>query len=104
MEVKIKNNVNELIMLLDEITLCFYQQKKEEGYSKLDCVLSKLSDVMDEIVYIKDTNKEIPVDIIKLNKALNLGLHALQENDIVMFSDVMHFEFVEQLNEIRRFL
>lgn len=96
----IKNNVINLIDNIEEMVICFYQQKKEQGYAKLDGTLNLLGNVMDELAYLKRENEKMSINLDGMNIALNHALVALQEKDTILFSDILNYELLPQLREV----
>lgn len=100
----IKNNVINLIENIEEMVICFYQQKKEQGYAKLDETLNLLGNVMDELSYLKKENDKLSFDLDSMNIALNHALVALQEKDTILFSDILNYELLTQLREVTKIM
>lgn len=96
----IRNNIMDLILNTEKMAICFYQQKKEEGYGKLDGVFNQLGNVMDEVALLKKERLDIHINIDCMNEALNHALLALQEKDTILFSDILNYELLEQFRNI----
>ncbi|QHQ60676.1 hypothetical protein Ana3638_07740 [Anaerocolumna sedimenticola] len=94
----IKNQINEILKEMNEITELLYQQKSKEGYVLLNGTLGKIMILMDTISKIK-TEKEHLFDIERLNNNLKAALDAMEIKDNVMLADILNYEIAEQLKE-----
>lgn len=96
----IRNHIVDLISNTEEMAICFYQQKIEEGYVKLDEVFNQLGNVMDEVAYLKKERIDLQINIGCMNEALSNALQALQDKDTVLFSDILNYELLEQFRNL----
>jgi hypothetical protein len=97
----IGNNIDNIKYDIEQLTICFYQRKDKEAWDMLDQVLAQLANVMDEISYMKTENVALPIDIGKLNQSLGNALQALQNSDTILFSDILRFEFLVEIMNVR---
>jgi hypothetical protein len=96
---EINNHINQTIEEINEVSSYLYQQKLNQGYTKLNITLGNIMSVLDEIFsYTKDNN--ISFDENRLNTNLMLAMGALEEKDSVLLADILVYEIAEQLKEI----
>lgn len=94
----IKGSIKQIIEEIDEITNYLYQQKQTEGYEKLNTVLVKIMNVIDEIFQYK-VNNEIQFDEKQFLAKLTEAMAAMEKKDMVLLSDILDYEIGNQLKE-----
>lgn len=104
MQELIKNNIVDLCNSLEKLTVLFYQRNNDEGMKELNPILNQIFNVTEELTYLKTQNEKLTIDINKINECLNSALNALQQKDTIMFSDVLRFELMPELEDIKRIL
>lgn len=96
---EIKHKINQINEELKEISVCLYQQKLHEGYSKLNNTLVSIIDSLDGILsYARENN--ILMDEKRLNENLNAAMLAMEDNDAILLADILTYEITEQLKEV----
>lgn len=94
----LKQNIDEIILLISETTDFFYQQKDKEGYDKLNITLGKL---MDFTIQLQNHLEDLDFDNDKFNSDLMEVMNSLETKDTVMLSDILVYEITEQLQGIK---
>ena len=97
----IKDHIRELNEQIEELTDCFYQQKIEDGYEKLEKLYPYLISIIDELNELENKN-EFNVNISNILNKLKDTMLALENKDIILLSDIMKYELLSEFNYISK--
>ncbi len=100
---EIKNNLNEIIHEINDVSNYLYQQKLNQGYTKLNVTLANITNVVDDVyLYMKENN--LAFDENRLVSNLTLAMKAMEGKDSVLLADILVYEIAEQLKEIENLI
>lgn len=85
---------------IEETTALFYQQKLSEGFRKLMPTLNLLTQAIDAIYTYKAEGKELELDTEGLMNTLKDAMHALEEKDTVLLSDILTYEVKDLFDRV----
>ncbi len=97
----IKQQIEQNIAEIDAVVELFYQQKTQEAYGQLDQILGKLMETIEGIMASQLEQAEEQIDISALTEALKEALSAVEEKDAILMADVLKYEVIEKLEEIK---
>lgn len=90
---KVLENIKESIDL-------FYQQKTEEALQQFGVVLEKVMTMVDTLFQYKEEHERFPIDEEKVKSSLTEALAALEEKDMILFADIIQYDFVEYIEDL----
>lgn len=98
----IKDDIRELNEQIEELTNCFYQQKIEEGYEKLDNLYPFLLSIIDELNKLNEleNKNEFSENLSNILNKLKETMLALENKDIILLSDIMKYELLNEFNNM----
>lgn len=89
---KLHEEFQAIISSIDQTTDLFYQQKNEDGFVKLEHLLSLLTQTSNRIREHGEEGHDIGIDVIRMNQILDEAMHALESTDMILFSDILQYE------------
>ncbi len=89
--------IDEIINDINDVSDMFYKQKEFMGYDMLYQLIDKLIKFT-QILGSKEENKEYND---KLMQCLSQALAALEQKDIILLSDILSYDLVDLLKEIK---
>lgn len=95
----IKQMVENINYDIDEIVEMFYQQKRQNAYKKLECTLSDMIQLMEEVSLCRK-EQEVEFNVVQLLNALRETLKAMEEKDDILLADILKYEVQEKLTEL----
>lgn len=95
----IRSDIEELSMMIDELTDCFYQQDLTKGYDKLEKLYPKLTTIIDELGILVNKNS-VSENINNVLNNLSNSLQALECRDFILLSDILKYDLMGELNYI----
>jgi len=96
---EIKEQIQQVIIEIDELTNELYKQKISMGYNMLNITLGHVMNILEDVfLYRKD--HEILYDENKMTSNLKLAMDAMENKDSVLLADIMKYEVAEQLQEL----
>lgn len=96
----LKNELQDIIENIGELTDSFYQQDNENGYLKLYTMLGDMTTVVDNLFLYNNNNKDLIFDDTKLIGGLTDAMNALEKKDTVLLADILQYDILEQFNQI----
>lgn len=96
--------LEEAIILIDQITELFYQQKLEQGYNRFEETVTVLTQLMNELFTVNLENSEFNIERDKIVQILTSAMHALEAKDTILLSDILQYELKELFIRIMKFL
>lgn len=91
----LQESVDAVIKKIDENTNLFYQNKKNNGYEKLNETLRLISDVIDDILSYEHKLLGKKVSEKKLVEILSDAMTALEKRDELLLSDILQYDLKE---------
>lgn len=92
----IKNLLLNSINSIEQTTALLYQQNIQEAYREFENSISLLSQTF-QLMYGNGQEKCVIVDVNQLNKVLSEAMHAMENKDTTMLSDILQYELKEML-------
>lgn len=89
--------IDEIIEMIDNVSDMFYKQRESQGYDMLNQLIGKLVNLTQSLGD-RAENKEYND---KLIQCLSQALAALEEKDSVLLSDILSYDLVDLLKEIK---
>lgn len=89
--------IDEIIEMIDNVSDMFYKQRELQGYDMLNQLIGKLVKLTQSLGDGTE-NKE---NNDKLIECLSQALVALEEKDSVFLSDILSYDLVDLLKEIK---
>jgi CHAT domain-containing protein len=93
----LKNEIYEVLQIIEQTTALFYQQKNKEGYQALDQTLNRLIQTIDTIYRFQIENNQIYIEKNALNTVLEKAMTAIEQGDMILLSDILIFELEHML-------
>lgn len=99
----IEESLTKLIEEINNTVQYFSRQKEEKGLPLLIHIIDSLSWVIDGIYKSKEVYEEYGFDISvdQINDLLKELLKAMENEDFVLISDILHYEVIEILSDWR---
>lgn len=97
---KEKELVNKVLEDVKESIELFYQQKTGEALQQFGAVLDKIMTMVDTLFQYKEEHSEFALDEEKVKTSLTEALAALEEKDMILFADIIQYDFVEYIEEL----
>lgn len=101
---ELKERINILIESMTEVTELFYQQKNKEGYTKFSMTIELIASIVENIFLYKKDNPDIEINENEITESLRNAMQAMEEKDTVLLADILQYELIEKLNEIKSLL
>lgn len=98
--ISFKNMILEATKTIEDNTSLFYQQKNKEAYEMLDSTLTLLISTINEILELKNENKELNIDEFEINTVLESSMKAIEAGDTILLSDILFFDLKPLLEQI----
>lgn len=95
----LKKKIEDILESTNEITDLFYQQNEQEGYRLFNEYISKLMDLVNNILLYKE-ECQLEFNDKVFNQTLMSVINALEKRDTIMVSDILQYELGEQLQEL----
>lgn len=92
---ELKKILEETIISIDQITELFYQQKLEQGYTRFEDTVTILTQLMNELFTINLDNSEFNIERDRIVQILTSTMHALEQKDTILLSDILQYELKE---------
>lgn len=90
----LKNSIRDVVNAIDQNVTLFYQQKNSESYQLLNNTLNVLVQLVDLISVYNSENSEIYIDEKKLNAIFGEAMKAMENGDMILFSDILVFDLI----------
>ena len=100
----LQKSLDIAIERIDENTKLFYQNKTQIGYKELDETLRLIGIFIDEYLKYQEDLGVDKTDETKLIEILSNAMNALEQQDGLLLSDILQYELMEMLIEIRETL
>lgn len=98
---ELKKMLDDLMNEIKEVTEHFYQQKEHKAYVQLSHTMQSITTVI-ETLFSGVGKENAPVfSIENLTKVLSEAMNALEVRDSVLLADILQYDLMEQLEEIR---
>lgn len=97
---KEKELIKKILEEVKESIALFYQQKTEEALQQFGVVLGKVMTMVDTLFQYREKYDEFPIDEEKVKNSLTEALAALEEKDMILFADIMQYDFVEYIEDL----
>lgn len=97
---KEKEFVTKVLEDVKESIDLFYQQKTGEALQQFGLVLEKVMDMVDTLFQYKEEHDEFALDEDRVKNSLTEALTALEEKDMILFADIIQYDFVEYIEEL----
>lgn len=97
---KEKKLVKKVLEDVKEGVALFYQQKTGEALQQFGVVLEKVMTMVDTLFQYKEEHDEFPIDEEKVKSSLTEALAALEEKDMILFADIIQYDFVEYIEDL----
>lgn len=97
---KEKELVKKVLEEVKENIALFYQQKTGEALQQFGDVLGKVMNMVDILFQYKEGHDAFPLDEEKVKTSLTEALAALEEKDMILFADIIQYDFVEYLEDL----
>lgn len=94
-----KEQISLIIREIVEVTDDLYQEKLNQGYSKLNSTLGKLMDIADKLHTLARKNK-LEFDEHGFLENLTRAMKAMEDKDSVLLSDILTYDIGGQLLEM----
>lgn len=78
----------------------FYQQKTGEALQQFGTVLTKVMNMVDTLFQYKEGHDGFLFDEEKVKTSLTEALTALEEKDMILFADIIQYDFVEYIEDL----
>lgn len=95
----LKVKIEHAVAVITKVTTLFYQNRSQEAYLSIDEMLLGLQQVADLIFAYKEHLQKY--DEQKFVGILSEALQALESKDTSLFSDLLQYEIVEILENIK---
>ena len=90
---------NEMEEIKEDIDI-FYQQRTGEGLKKFDCVLDKVSNIVNCLFGYKEKHEEFSLNEERMKESLTEAMNALEERDFILLADILQYDFIEYVEEL----
>lgn len=91
--------INKLDEMVIEVSDSFYQQKEKQGYQMFESLYTTLIQVIDQLLTTEDLQiKENEKNLI--SQYLMKALQSLENQDAILFADVLRYDLMELINNI----
>jgi len=97
---KEKELVKRVLEDVKESLDLFYQQKTEEALQQFSVVPEKIMTMVDTLFQYKEEHDGFPIDEGKVKTSLTEALAALEEKDMILFADIIQYDFVEYIEDL----
>lgn len=97
---KMKENIEQLLKDFMEVSDLFYKQKNSEAHNKLLLLLNDIENAMNDLVNLKQEDKNILFDEAKINEILLQAMNALENSDYILLADLINYELKEQFEKV----
>lgn len=94
-----KEQISLMIREIIEVTDDLYQEKLNRGYSKLNSMLGKLTELADQLYSLSREDK-LDFDEHRFLENLTRAMKAMEEKDNVLLSDILTYDIGGQLLEM----
>ena len=92
--------IEVLLQDMEQTTDLFYQQKKQEGFIRLNQTLESLAKVITQLESTTVKESSVIIEMNLINQQLMNAMKALEENDTILFSDILQYELKNLLLEV----
>lgn len=90
-----KEQLMEAIQSIHMVTECFYQNKNTEGYQQLENSLIIIDRTVNHIFQCEQEGHHIEIDQSELTNILTRAMDALEQGDVLLFSDIFEYDLTE---------
>lgn len=97
---KIKEDIEQLLIKFAEVSDLFYKQKNSEAYNTLFSVLNDIEQVINNLKNLKNDNKNQNFDESKINSTLFNAKTAMENNDNILLADIINYELREHFENV----
>jgi len=97
---KQKDIVEKSVKEIEEVIELFYQQKLQEALDKFQVVIGGIMTAIDTLFTFKAEHEEFKFDEVKITNTLKDAMNALEDMDMVLFADVLQYDYLEYMNEL----
>lgn len=94
---KLKEIIKDVINEIEITTNLFYQQKNQEGFTKLEGIIYLLNNITNRVNELQLEGNHVNIDIMKMNQILTDAMNALENLDTILLSDILNYELKEML-------
>ncbi len=95
-----KKVIVDAIQIVRETTELFYQQKIQEGYTKMQDAIAGIMQVVDVLHEYKSVHEEFSLDENRIVGSLTEAMNAMETGDTVLLADILEYDFIEYLQEL----
>ena len=88
--------IEYIIQLIGDVTMSFYQNKLNEGYQKLEQLISVIGITMTDL----PSDHVMKLIESKINIILTDALNAMEEQDSLLLADIMEYELKEEFKKL----
>lgn len=98
----LKENIEQTIEKITKTNECFYQQKNQEAIAVLEDTLSSIEKTVGLIYADENGKKELDLD--GFMQALQEALGAMEDTDYVLMADIMQYDIIDKLEQVKNSL
>lgn len=98
---ELKEQIEQIGVQIEEVSELFYQQKNQEGYTKLEKVIVGVAQVIETAYAAYQGDEAVIAKIQKLTATLQETMEAMEEKDTVLLADMLKYEVLEQLETLK---
>lgn len=95
-----KKVIANTVQTVRETTELFYQQKVQEGYTKMQDTIAGIMQVVDVLHDYKCAHEEFSLDEARIAGSLTEAMNAMEAGDTVLLADILEYDFIEYLEEL----
>lgn len=95
----LKEQIQNTVRRINEVTELLYQKKNNEAFSRFDDVLLMLASLAEEIFSANEVVSEEKASFLKLLKE---AMNAMENKDFILLSDILQYDIIELLENIIR--
>ncbi len=96
----LKLKLSDIIVQIEGVTVCLYQQEVKKGYAKFNPVIASIAQAIDQLYQYKKENPEIDIEENRLLEKMTEALRAMEAGDTVLLADILQYELADYLKEI----
>lgn len=94
----INEMINQVTTGISQVTESFYQGKDNEGYLKLNGVISDLMSLIEKMIEYKGSEESQGEE--QLMQTVTEAMNALEQKDTILLSDILQYDLADQLQSI----
>lgn len=97
----LKNQITEVVRLMEQTSNLFYRRNNQEGYLSLNQTLQSLMQLVTDIIsYQAEVNINI-IEVDRLNTLLGQAMSAIENKDMILLSDLFIFELTPLFEQVK---